>query len=217
EYAIDLRKFAQDNLKGVFNPNDPAIKELAEKAAKKVPEVSKKWGLEEEDGPGLVKLMLYDFVILCDDSSSMQYPYSRIETLKFTLQRIVDIAMSMDLDESGISIRFLNYTMDTTGTFDNMVDPQVITREVGRVIENGGGTLLGTRLLTKIVSPMIYEKICQRKFEKPIMVVVITDGQPMGESQGELKQTIMGCKQFLDNQSYGPGSAIFLISQVGDD
>lgn len=107
----------------------------------------------------------------------MQYPYERIQTLKVTLQRIVEIAMSMDLDDSGISIRFLNYAMDTMGAFDNMVDPQVIAKEVGRVIEEGGITKLGMRLLSKIVRPMIYEKINQRKFQKPIMVVVITDGQ----------------------------------------
>ncbi|KAH8698203.1 hypothetical protein GQ44DRAFT_85149 [Phaeosphaeriaceae sp. PMI808] len=71
EYAINLRKFAQDNLKGIFNPNDLAIKELAKKAVKKVPEVLEKWGLEEEDGLGLVKLMLYDFIILCGRSDLM--------------------------------------------------------------------------------------------------------------------------------------------------
>jgi hypothetical protein len=77
EYVVFVRKFVQDNLRGVFNADDPRVKNLAQQAAAKLPHIVNTWGLPFSDGPGLVKLMLYDFVILCG-----KFPPFKISPLK---------------------------------------------------------------------------------------------------------------------------------------
>lgn len=77
EYIVFVRKFVQDNLRGVFNPSDPRVKNLATKAANNVPNVTNRWGLNPGDGPDLVKLMLYDFVILC---GILPYTHTQLNT-----------------------------------------------------------------------------------------------------------------------------------------
>ncbi|RSL74131.1 hypothetical protein CEP53_000453 [Fusarium sp. AF-6] len=217
EYIVFVRNFVQNNLRGVFNPSDPRVKELAIKAAKNVPHVTSCWGMSPKKGPDLVKLMLYDFVILCDDSSSM-HQGNRVENMKLTLDRVAKIAHSMDLDQSGISIRFLNYSNDAQGDFNNMTDPGNISRQVDRVFQiPRSGSQLGNRLRSKIVKPFIEERIENGGFKKPVIAVLITDGQPTAENKDTLKTVIEGCKHFLDERSHGKSSVIFLLSQVGDD
>lgn len=48
-----------------FGPHDPFVQTLAEKAVVEVKRVSTEFGLPCERASGIVKLALYDFVILC--------------------------------------------------------------------------------------------------------------------------------------------------------
>lgn len=96
----------------------------------------------------------------------------RIPALKDTLARVAEIATI--LDPSGISIRFLNYTKDQK--FDNLTTVEQIKVRVDAV-KFDGVTKLGSVLNSKIVQPMIIRKAARETFEKPVIVVIITDGE----------------------------------------
>ncbi|KAI1428716.1 hypothetical protein F5Y12DRAFT_731496 [Xylaria sp. FL1777] len=141
----------------------------------------------------------------------------RVENLKRTLNRVAQITQSMDLDQSGINIRFLNYTKDDSGDFDNMTDLKAISRQVNDVFqEKRKGSKLGGKLEEKIIDPFVKKRIQNHDFKKPIIVLLITDGEPH-EEKGALKQVIKNCKRFLVEKGYGNSSVVFLLSQVGTD
>jgi hypothetical protein len=103
----------------------------------------------------------------------------RIGQLRNTLQRVVEIALSMQLyDNGGIKVRFLNYEYDDNGEFDNLASVQEVTSKVDMVFsEKRSGSQLGTKLLKKVVNPMIKDKIRFGQFKNPVIVVLITDGE----------------------------------------
>lgn len=214
EYLVYVRKFVQDNFGDFFSANDPRVKNLAETAAKKVRNVCENLNLPRSYEPGLTKLMLYDFVILCDDSSSMHTAdRQRIRDLRIILQRITDIALTLKVDDSGISIRFLNYAAN----FDHMSNANIVKQRVDEVFTTKrSGSALGTKMQEKVVQPLIYDKINHGQFQKGLIAVLITDGQPT-DGKRTLLNTITASRRFLDSKGYPKGSVIFLLSQVGDD
>lgn len=164
----------------------------------------------------------------------MHHNPGRVEALKSTLQRVSQVATV--LEPSGISIRFLNHQHDENGDFDNLDDVNLIMTKVNIVYRSeGGATRLGTVLNRKIVLPMIINKLQQRSLEKPLIVLIITDGevchvtpistnpfintypnQPTKEPKSELASTISKCKRVMEKQNIGDASAVFIISQVGN-
>jgi hypothetical protein len=195
----------------------------------------------KQDMPGS-NCGLADSVSATDDSKSMyKGDGERIRNLKVTLERITRIALSMDLDHSGINIRFLNYEEDQSGDYDHMENLDQIREKVDNVFtRRKGDTKLGTRLHDKVMKPMVYDKIARRTFRKPLIAVIITDGkvrglesidadvgisttvitnydQPEGEPEGMLQNAIRHCREVLDSKNYSRASVIFVLSQVGDD
>jgi len=106
-----------------------------------------------------------------DDSYSMTQD-KRIAALEDTLQRVAKFATK--LEPSGMSIRFLNFSQDKE--FNNLNDVEDIMRKV-RAVDYDGPTPLGQTLYFKIVAPMVFQKERQNTFTKPIIVMVITDGE----------------------------------------
>jgi hypothetical protein len=92
--------------------------------------------------------------------------------LKDTLQRVVKFATI--LQPEGISLRFLNYSDD--GGFDDLKEESLIMSIVESV-KVSNGTPLGEKLDRKIVQPMIIDKAVAGCLEKPVIVVIITDGE----------------------------------------
>lgn len=93
-----------------------------------------------------------------------------IPTLKDTLRRVAEFATI--LEPGGISVRFLNYDED----FDGLTNAKEIENKVAKV-PFSGNTRLGGVLDSKIVQPMIIQKVRKQEFRKPLFVVLITDGQ----------------------------------------
>jgi hypothetical protein len=96
----------------------------------------------------------------------------RSAALEDTLQHVAKFATK--LEPSGISIRFLNFSQDRE--FNNLNDVEDIVQKV-RAVGYDGPTKLGQTLYFKIVLPMIFQKARQNTFTKPIIVMVITDGE----------------------------------------
>jgi len=94
--------------------------------------------------------------------------------LEETLKRVAKFATV--LSEDGISIRFLNYDGDNNSEFDNLAKVKDIDKKFAR-IQCVGSTKLGTILNNKIVEPMILSKAREKTLRKPVIVVIITDGE----------------------------------------
>jgi hypothetical protein len=98
----------------------------------------------------------------------------RILALRDTLGRVAKFATI--LSSSGISIRMLNYKGDGNGSWDHLSTVDDVIRKMDKVWYIGG-TPLGTRLWEKILGPLIIDKASLGKLEKPVIVVIITDGE----------------------------------------
>ncbi len=99
---------------------------------------------------------------------------NRIWALKDTLRRVAEFATI--LTPEGISVRFLNHRDDNNGQFDNLKTVEEIERQIATV-EFNGDTRLGEHLDSKIVQPMIIQKAAAETLTKPVIVVLITDGE----------------------------------------
>ena len=108
-----------------------------------------------------------------DDSSSMTFDEQHIPALRDTLRRVTYFATR--LQPKGISIRFLNHE-GVGKSFDDLTDAHDVDKRVGSVPFQGD-TRLGEVLDAKIVQPMIVEKVQSGKLERPVFVILITDGQ----------------------------------------
>ena len=56
-----------------------------------------------------------------------------------------------------------------------------------------------------------------RNLQKPILVIIITDGEPTGEPRTTVAQVIKNAKNMCMNSPYGPGAIAFEFAQVGKD
>ncbi|KKZ62052.1 hypothetical protein EMCG_03514 [[Emmonsia] crescens] len=209
EYSEYIWGFVAKNLSSFYQPGNPFVEGLVREAAVRAKQLTAELDLEPKLTPKLVTLALYDFVILCDDSSSMKTE-NRIEVLEDTCQRVADIATF--LQPQGISLRFLN----SSGNFDGLVHKEDIKNKVNSV-QYDGVTQLGTMLQSKIIQPFIVNKINTKTFTKPLITIIITDGCPTIEHPTCLQEKVLQCKQILDKHDFEPAGAVFLISRVGSD
>jgi hypothetical protein len=81
----------------------------------------------------------------------------------------------------------------------------------------GGGTPLGTQLDAKVLQPFIVGPARQGQMQKPVLVMVITDGEPIGESRSKFIDVIRNAKHVLDRTPYGRHGIAVEICQVGKD
>ncbi|KAF8534502.1 hypothetical protein BDD12DRAFT_983821 [Trichophaea hybrida] len=172
--------------------------------------------LDKRDTTNLSTVALYDVMILCDDSGSMNHR-NRYKLLAETVHRITPVATK--LNEAGISLRFINYSRD--GKFNDLSKPKEIERKL-KMVAPGGTTKIGTMLRSKIIEPIL-EKAKAGTLDAPVLVVIITDGEPSREPLDSLKNAILHCKNSLaqieDSKGhvYGHSAVVFQISYVGDD
>ena len=82
--------------------------------------------------------------------------------------------MATGLSKGGISLRFINYQKDSE--FDNLSRLEDIERSLSEANPPRGLTPIGTRLLEKIIEPIL-EKAEEGILSRPVMVFIITDGE----------------------------------------
>lgn len=95
--------------------------------------LSSAWKLPLELAADLVKIALFDVIILCDDSGSMKFEQGgeRIEDLKMILSKVA-FACSL-FDHDGIQIRFLNSNVNG----NNITSEQAATQLISQVKFSG--------------------------------------------------------------------------------
>jgi len=103
----------------------------------------------------------------------------RIKDLRLILERVTSTATVFD--EDGISLRFMNANYQVN-QLENIRSEQQINILM-ETVQYKGLTPMGTELRKKVVDGIIMPKLQQRRYTKPHLVIVITDGQPAGEAQ----------------------------------
>jgi hypothetical protein len=148
----------------------------------------------------------------------------RIKDLQLILSRVAYAATLFD--EDGISLRFMNWKPSGYDNvqLDGIRSEDQINRLIGTPTQPGpvnfqGLTPLGTELRAQVVDPLIVNKARSGQgLQKPVLVIVVTDGQPAGESRDTLKRTIQHVRtEFSRMPQYGQRPVSFQIAQVGND
>ncbi|KAJ6256898.1 hypothetical protein Dda_7781 [Drechslerella dactyloides] len=201
--STDLRKLVTKN-KSPFNFKSKVLEDMAVKVSADGAAIQKSLGLSPEQLVGLATVSLYDIVFLCDDSGSMQIG-ERIPTLLKTLQGVADWATK--LEPTGISLRFLNYQRD--GNFDNLTTLDQI-KDACHAVQPDGGTELCKALQRKILNRRILEKE-RIGLEKPLIVAIITDGEPTDDDPNCFREALLKSKKEL-----GEDTTRYMIFQVGN-
>ncbi|KAI8931981.1 hypothetical protein NX059_010877 [Plenodomus lindquistii] len=214
----------EKGLQSFYPPNSPIIEQIAQQAAPKVNQVIQRWRVQKEIANDIVKLALYDIVLYIDDSGSMQFEEegSRIKDLRLILERVSFAATLFDAD--GISIRFMN--TDLSGMRSQQGRPlqdgvatESHIEEVMRGVQFKGLTPMGTSLRRKVIDEIVLQKAAAGQLRKPVLVIAITDGQPAGEPQNAVFDTIRYAFDTLQQRfpQYGRGGVAFEFAQVGND
>ena len=163
----------------------------------------------------------------------------RINDLHLILSRAVFAATLFDT--TGIDVRFMNWKppQHDMHMVDNIKSEEGVNRLIGTPNQPGpvnfsGLTPLGTELRSQVIDPMIIRKAPEGKLTKPVLVIIVTDGQPAGEPRDTLKRTIQYCRdemrrirtgpnvkgprgEPLGNMGFGDMPVSFQIAQVGND
>jgi len=131
----------------------------------------------------------------------------RIKDLRVIIERVAFAATLFDAD--GISVRFMN-----TDLPPNMQDGVSTTSHIDNIMKGvhfKGLTPMGTSLKRKVVDGLV-AKARGGQFRKPVLVITVTDGQPAGEQQNTVHETIRGAVRDLP-----VGGIAFEFAQVGND
>lgn len=73
---------------------------------------------------------------------------------------------------------------------------------------------MGTMLERKILQPFVTGPAKANTLNKPVSVIIVTDGEPCGEPDGYVKSAIKEAKKILSKTVYGEKSATFQFVQV---
>ncbi|KAL7919144.1 hypothetical protein ACQKWADRAFT_329988 [Trichoderma austrokoningii] len=158
-----------------------------------------------------IQVSLYQQVIYCDDSTSMKRE-GRWESQKELIHRIAEVTTLVLPEGEGVALRFINRDVNnatnlTAEGIKEILDPMTW--------QPGGDTPIGTNLKSKILQPLVYEKIEKGTLERPLLIIIITDGMPQPEGSSVLVDAILECERQLQTSKYPPQTVKFMIGQIG--
>jgi hypothetical protein len=147
---------------------------------------------------------------------------SRIKDLRLILERVAFAATLFDAD--GISVRFMNtdlgHMRDNNGRpLQDGVANESQIESIMRGVQFKGLTPMGTKLRQKVIDEIVLSRAQSGQLRKPVLVITITDGQPAGEPQNAVFDTIRYAFDTLQQRfpQYGRGALAFEFAQVGND
>ncbi|KAI1088292.1 hypothetical protein F5B19DRAFT_431007 [Rostrohypoxylon terebratum] len=177
-----------------------------------------------ENTENLVKVALYQPVIYCDDSGSMNprnnpQGEDRMEDQRELVGRIAAICTKIVPDDLGVHLRFIN----SEPSHSNDLDTDSIKSTMAQV-KPAGYTEIGTRLRERILDPLLYSQYNDevKNMKRPILISIITDGVPYGgrgsaENLNTLQDEIIKCQEYLLENGLPLRAVVFQISQIGSD
>lgn len=127
----------------------------------------------------------------------------RWESQKELVQRIAKIATMVLPPDEGVALRFINRNVENS---DNLT-----LERLGNVMKDmdwrpGGDTPIGTNLRSKILQPLVYSKLDAGNLDRPLIVIIMTDGMPEREDKTELERVILECEKKIQDSGYPPQS-----------
>jgi len=131
---------------------------------------------------------------------------NRFENLKHLVRRITRTTTRILPDNEGVALRFINQNVPnstnlTLDQIDNIITPMQPPKK---------GTAIGTNLKKKILEPLVYEPLNAGKLSRPLLVIVITDGEPTEESANAFVDAIVECGDRLSELDY-PRESKFVL------
>ncbi|KAJ3116110.1 hypothetical protein HDU96_010404 [Phlyctochytrium bullatum] len=207
-----LTTLVKSNQLDIFYPPH-RIQEIAGRLAKvDFTRISSAWRIPLEIAFDLAALALYDVVFYCDDSGSMSGAENgtRIDDMKVILERVAEVATVFDDD--GISVRFMNANVNG----DHITAAYQITQLL-QGIPFKYTTPLGTELKKKIIDPFGLQKLRNGALGKPVLVIIITDGEPYPEPRNVVYKVIGDAKAELVKSGYPVKAITYQFAQCGRD
>lgn len=135
-----------------------------------------------------------------DDSSSMKRQ-GRWDSQKDLVERIARITTRILPKSEGVALRFIN--QEVTNSTDLSLN------NIGSILKDRkwaerGDTEIGTYLRSKILKPLVYDKLelGPRGLDRPVLVSIITDGGPEPEPRDTLVKIIAECGKKLEAAKY---------------
>ncbi|KAK4058351.1 hypothetical protein OIO90_000509 [Microbotryomycetes sp. JL221] len=189
---------------------EPLAQQITQSGA--IQRVAAEWNIRPEVAIDLVRLSLFDVVLYLDDSGSMKFEEhgTRIDDLRLVVERATAAATLFDHD--GISMRWMNSEMSADHVATTQMALQFLERN-----PMSGMTPLGTNLSRKVLEPLLLRPAQQSSLKKPVLVIMVTDGEPTGEDRQTLVNVIRHAKDQLSNTRYGPDALSIELAQVGTD
>lgn len=135
----------------------------------------------------------------------------RWEGQKELVERIARITTKILPEGEGVALRFINREVDNSSNLS--------LEQIGAILDPmpwqpGGDTNIGTYLRSKILVPLVYDKIRDGVFDRPVLVSIMTDGMPSPEKETLLGETIEECVDRLQRAGYPHDSKHMSIHHV---
>ncbi|KAK4205461.1 hypothetical protein QBC40DRAFT_270994 [Triangularia verruculosa] len=212
EFVKKVDTFVRDcgPLERFFKGKETYIQDIALKATELSNDQSTDLG-SKDLLPKTVKVSLHKQVIYCDDSSSM-HRENRWVYQKDLVLRIAKISTRILPEREGVALRFINQVIDDSSN----LSLEQITKIMSETSwMPNGDTPIGTNLRSQILEPLVYAKLREGTFDRPLLISIMTDGMPSKEEPSELAEAIIECGKELQAAQFPRESVKFMIGQVG--
>ncbi|OKL60828.1 hypothetical protein UA08_03757 [Talaromyces atroroseus] len=212
DFKENISEFLKETqMNDFFAEDDDFLDQVAKKAVKLKTDPSTTLK-RPDDIKNLTRLALYQPVIYCDDSLSMETD-GRLDSQRQLVKRIARITTQLVPDGEGIELQFINHTKEFHGVLDAGEVEDLVSS-----IPVSGSTNIGTNLTRKILQPLVYNILDRgEKLKRPIIISVLTDGIPYPEKTDTFRDAIIECGKRLKQAGYDPTAVRFHISQIGTD
>ena len=129
---------------------------------------------------------------------------NRIQLQADLSERITSLTTRLVPDDTGIELRLINYP---TQDFMSKPLPEKVNDILMNIVTYTGPTEIGTNCRTKILEEIVYRPIREGRFDRPVLISILTDGCPLGppgssETHDTLKTVILECGQFLEQNGF---------------
>lgn len=119
---------------------------------------------------------------------------------KDLVERITQITTEILPKGKGVVLRFINQDVENSS---NLTALEIRNKLAGMSpVTNSGHSEIGTNLKSKILKPLVYDKLRDKSLKRPLLISVITDGRPNNEDTSMLANTIFDCGERLAGAGY---------------
>jgi hypothetical protein len=124
--------------------------------------------------------------------------------LRNMAERICRVTTMLVPDGLGVDLQFINKDQGFVDLREEEVNEKL------KSMYPRGGTEIGRNLEKKVLKPLVYKPLESGGLKRPLLISIITDGQPAHEPLDTLKKAILNCKDRLDQHGFPPYGDLLL-------